>query len=107
MKGKSKRFTKIDGESVSLTELEFNISNIWKDSKHALLSILIDGKKEIILFTTKKDASLKDLQNKVQRQNLGNFFLPNKIVVVEKIPITGTGATDYINLHEMFKELNK
>lgn len=107
MKGKSKRFTKVDGESVSLTELEFNISNIWKDSKHALLSILVDGKKEIVMFTTKKDALLKDLQDEVQKQNLENFVLPNKIVVVEKIPIMGTGATDYAKLHEIFKDLNK
>lgn len=107
MKGKSKRFTKVDGESISLTELELNISNIWKDSKHALLPILINGKKEIVMFTTKKDASLQDLQKCAQEQKLEDFVLPDKIIVIEKMPITGTGATDYTNLNEMFKELSK
>ena len=105
IKGKSKRFTKVDGESVSLTELEFNISNIWKDSKHTLLSILVDGKKEIVLFTTNQSATLQQLEKKVQEQKIENFVLPNRIIIVERIPIIGTGATDYVKLHEKFKEL--
>ncbi len=105
IKGKSQRFTKVDGESVSLTELEFNISNIWKHSKHALLSLLVDGKKEIVLFTTNQSATLQQLEKKVQEQKIENFVLPNRIIIVERIPIIGTGATDYVKLHEKFKEL--
>jgi acyl-[acyl-carrier-protein]-phospholipid O-acyltransferase/long-chain-fatty-acid--[acyl-carrier-protein] ligase len=107
MKGKSKRFTKVDGESISLTELEFNISNIWKEHKSAVLAVQNNRKKEIVVFTTKQDADLGDLQKFAQEQKIENFVLPDKIVVVEKIPIIGTGATDYTKLHEIFKELNK
>jgi acyl-[acyl-carrier-protein]-phospholipid O-acyltransferase/long-chain-fatty-acid--[acyl-carrier-protein] ligase len=107
MKGKSKRFTKVDGESISLTELEFNISNIWKESKNAVLTVQNNRKKEIVLFTTNQSATLEQLQKEAQEQKIENFVLPNKIIVVEKIPIIGTGATDYTKLHEMFKELNK
>ena len=105
IRGKSRRFTKVDGESVSLTELEFNISNIWKHSKHALLSMLVNGKKEIVLFTTNQSATLQQLENKVQKQKIENFILPNRIIIVDRIPIIGTGATDYAKLYEMFKEL--
>jgi acyl-[acyl-carrier-protein]-phospholipid O-acyltransferase/long-chain-fatty-acid--[acyl-carrier-protein] ligase len=107
MKGKSKRFTKVDGETISLTELEFNISNIWKESKNAVLSVQNNRKKEIVLFTTNQSATLEQLEKEVQDQKIDNFVLPNKIIVVEKIPIIGTGATDYTKLTEMFKELNK
>ena len=107
MKGKSKRFTKVDGESISLTELEFSISNIWKESKNAVLTVQNNRKKEIVLFTTNQTATLEQLEKEAQEQKIENFVLPNKIIIVEKIPIIGTGATDYTKLNEMFKELNK
>ena len=70
-----------------------------------MLSILIDGKKEIVLFTTNQSATLQQLEKKVQEQKIENFVLPNRIIIVERIPIIGTGATDYVKLHEKFKEL--
>lgn len=107
MKGKAKRFTKVNGENVSLTELEFVISNIWKDYKHAVFTVQNNRKKEIVLVTTKQDAAVQKLKEAAQKQNVGNFVLPDKIVVMEKIPITGTGAADYAKLHDVIKELNK
>ncbi|MBQ3834073.1 MAG: MFS transporter [Elusimicrobia bacterium] len=107
MKGKSKRFTKINGETISLTELEFKISNIWQDTKHALITTVKNNKKEIILFTTKQDADLGELNSAAQNQNIEDFVLPDKVFVMEKLPITGTGAPDYVKLHDILKELNK
>ncbi|WP_413853511.1 MFS transporter [Candidatus Ruminimicrobium bovinum] len=106
MKGKSKRFVKVDGEPVSLTELEVMISNIWKDSKHAMIRILRNRKKEIILFTTYKDATKQDLEKIAGEQQMENFVIPDEIVITENIPITGTGTVDYLKLQEMFKETN-
>lgn len=104
MKGKSKRFTKVNGETISLTELEFKISNIWQDAKHALITTVKNNKKEIVLFTTKQDADLGELNNMVQKQKEENFVLPDKVFIMEKLPLTGTGAVDYIKLHEIFKD---
>lgn len=103
MKGKSKRFTKVNGEIVSLTELEFKISNIWQDTKHALIAVIKNNKKEIVLFTTKQDADLGELNDAAQKQNTEDFILPDKIFVIEKIPLTGTGSPDYEKLHEFLK----
>ena len=60
-----------------------------------------------MLFTTNQTATLEQLEKEAQEQKIENFVLPNKIIIVEKIPILGTGATDYTKLNEMFKELNK
>jgi len=106
MKGKSKRFVKFDGEPVSLTELELEIANVWKDSKHALIRVLRNRKKEIILFTTYKNATKQDLEKIVNEQQIENFIVPDEIVVMENIPITGTGTIDYLKLQEIFKETN-
>lgn len=107
IKGKSKRFVKIDGEAISLTELEVRISNIWKDSKHALIRTQHNRKKEIILFTTYKNAKKEDLMQVVNEAKTEDFIVPDEIIVVENIPITGTGTVDYLKLQDMFKDLNK
>ena len=71
------------------------------------MTVQNNRKKEIVLFTTNQTATLEQLEKEAQEQQIENFVLPNKIIIVEKIPIMGTGATDYTKLNEMFKELNK
>ena len=107
MKGKSKRFIKVEGEAVSLTELEVKISEIWKDSKHALIKTQHNRKKEIILFTTYKGATKEELIKFVNENKVEDFIVPDEIIVMENIPITGTGTVDYLKLQETFKGLNK
>ncbi len=105
MKGKSKRFTKINGEPVSLTELEFKISNIWQDFKHALITTVRNNKKEIILFTTKQDADLGELKDIALERNVEDFVIPDKVFIIEKLPLTGTGSPDYTKLQEFLKDI--
>ena len=59
------------------------------------------------MFTTKQDADLGELNSAAQNQNIEDFVLPDKVFVMEKLPITGTGAPDYVKLHDILKELNK
>ncbi|MDD3922938.1 MAG: MFS transporter [Endomicrobiaceae bacterium] len=96
VEGKIKRFAKIDGESVSLSAIEVAVSNIWQKDKHAVINI--NRKNLLILFTTNQSATIDELEKISKEQEINGFIIPSKIIVLEEIPITGTGATDYLKL---------
>ncbi|MFA6614395.1 MAG: AMP-binding protein, partial [Endomicrobiia bacterium] len=101
VEGKIKRFAKIDGESVSLSAIEVAVSNIWQKDKHAVINI--NRKNLLILFTTNQSATIDELEKISKEQEINGFIIPSKIIVLEEIPITGTGATDYLKLTEIAK----
>ena len=99
MKGRAKRFAKIAGEMVSLTAVEFAMTEIWPDIKHAVIS-KPDAKRgeQLIAYTQKQDADLKALQQALKEKGFSELWIPKTLRVVEEIPLGGTGKTDYIKL---------
>ena len=66
--------------------MEVKISEIWKDSKHALIKTQHNRKKEIILFTTYKGATKEELIKFVNENKVEDFIVPDEIIVMENIP---------------------
>lgn len=102
IKGRVKRFAKIAGEMVSLETVEKIAITAAPEHQHAA-STQDDAQRgeNIILFTT--DAALKREDLKLVAKNIGSpeLAVARKIVVVEEIPLLGTGKTDYVTLKKM------
>ncbi|MCW8929544.1 MAG: AMP-binding protein [Gammaproteobacteria bacterium] len=96
IKGRVKRFAKIGGEMVSLSMVEDMASQCWPDEMHAVVSVPDSSKGEqLILVTTRQAAQRKELSAHAKENNLGEINVPKKIVIVENLPLLGTGKIDY------------
>ncbi len=102
IKGRLKRFAKIGGESVSLAVVESCASALWPDFGHAAITVP-DGRKgeQIVLVTTNKDANRHDIVGWAHNHGVSELAIPRRIVVVDEIPVLGTGKTDYVSVQKM------
>ncbi|NVK41230.1 MAG: acyl-[ACP]--phospholipid O-acyltransferase [Oceanospirillaceae bacterium] len=103
--GRAKRFAKVAGEMVSLTQVEAMISKLWPDDASAVVSIP-DPKKgeQLVLFTTRADAERQAISAHIKGQGGAELMVPRDIRVVDKLPVLGTGKTDYVSLGKMALE---
>jgi acyl-[acyl-carrier-protein]-phospholipid O-acyltransferase/long-chain-fatty-acid--[acyl-carrier-protein] ligase len=100
--GRAKRFAKIGGEMVSLTAVEELASLTWPNINHAAMAVPDERKGEkIVLITEHKEAERKHLQLIAKDKQMSELIIPKKVIVTDKIPVLGTGKTDYINLNEI------
>jgi acyl-[acyl-carrier-protein]-phospholipid O-acyltransferase / long-chain-fatty-acid--[acyl-carrier-protein] ligase len=102
IKGRLKRFAKIGGETVSLAVVESIASALWPDHSHAALA-LPDGRKGelIVLVTTNRDANRHDLVGWAHNHGVADIAVPRRMIMVDGIPVLGTGKTDYVQVEKM------
>ncbi|WP_078554072.1 AMP-binding protein [Bacillus alkalicellulosilyticus] len=101
-----KRFAKIGGEMISLQAVEQIAMDTYDDIGFAAVSIPDKRKGEkIILFTSIKEADLKEIKRFVKEKKHSAIFLPSDLHYVEEIPLLGSGKTDYVSLERMAREL--
>jgi acyl-[acyl-carrier-protein]-phospholipid O-acyltransferase/long-chain-fatty-acid--[acyl-carrier-protein] ligase len=94
--GRVKRFAKIGGEMVSLTAAEQIASQVWPDSRHAVIAVKDNKKGErLILITDRFDAATGPLIDHAQRTGVSELAVPRKILRIPELPTLGTGKTDY------------
>ena len=98
IKGRAKRFAKIAGEMVSLSAVEAHASEVWPGLAHAVVSIPDPRKGEqLVLITERQDAGRKDLLDHGKAKGLSEIMIPRTILSVDKVPVLGTGKTDYVS----------
>lgn len=103
--GRVKRFAKVGGEMVSLNAVETYAANVWPDNLHAAVALPDSRKGErIILFTDKQDATAEALQAWCKENGASELAVPKKIVVVDEIPVLGSGKTDYVVMQRIAAE---
>ncbi|HEX2593662.1 MAG TPA: AMP-binding protein, partial [Rhizomicrobium sp.] len=104
IKGRLKRFAKIGGESVSLAVVESIASALWPEQSHAAVTVP-DGRKgeQIVLVTTNPAANRHDLVGWAHNHGVSELAIPRRIIVVEDIPVLGTGKTDYVSVEKTVK----
>jgi acyl-[acyl-carrier-protein]-phospholipid O-acyltransferase/long-chain-fatty-acid--[acyl-carrier-protein] ligase len=102
IKGRAKRFAKIAGEMVSLTATEVNIAKIDPKSAHAIVAIP-DPKKgeQLILMTTSQTLKRADISAYFKENQITELSVPKEIIVVENLPLLGTGKIDYVKVKEL------
>ncbi|HJO95939.1 MAG TPA: acyl-[ACP]--phospholipid O-acyltransferase [Victivallales bacterium] len=105
--GRAKRFAKIAGEMVSLSQVELEINKISPEKLHAVVAVPDDRKGEQLVLVSEDNNIDKNLVlTHYKEQGLSELAVPKSIIHTDKIPILGTGKVDYaqiikkVNNHE-------
>ncbi len=105
IRGRVKRFAKLGGEMVSLAVVENCATALWPDDMHAAAALPDKRKGEqIILLTTYKKADRADFVSFAKNHGVTELAIPKKIIVVDEIPVLGTGKTNYGMVQRMTEE---
>lgn len=105
IQGRAKRFAKIAGEMVSLSVGEAMAHSVWPQFEHGVVSIPDDRKGEqIILVTTNPGARREELSSYATQAGISPLAVPVAIISVDKLPLLGTGKTDYVMISEIAKK---
>lgn len=106
IKGRAKRFAKIAGEMVSLSAVEAMAAALWPQAMSVAVSIPDPRKGErIVLLTTQKDADRSAMQRQAKATGASELAVPAVIQVVDKVPLLGSGKTDYVTATALAREL--
>lgn len=96
IKGRAKRFAKIGGEMVSLTAVETYINEASPDGHHVVVSVPDDRKGErLVLVTDDNSLSRNTITIAAKEHKVADIMIPKTIILVEAIPVLGTGKTNY------------
>jgi acyl-[acyl-carrier-protein]-phospholipid O-acyltransferase/long-chain-fatty-acid--[acyl-carrier-protein] ligase len=97
IRGRLKRFAKIGGEAVSLAIPENCAAALWPGHTHAAV-IVADPRKgeQIVLVTDAAEASRPSLLAWAQHHGVSELAVPRRVLIVDSIPVLGTGKTDYV-----------
>ena len=104
--GRLKRFLKIGGEMVSLPALEEPLARLYpptEDSPQVAVEGVDLPERWIVLFTT-REISLKEANDILAEAGFRGVMRLDAVQRVEKIPVLGTGKTDYKVLRKMLAE---
>lgn len=106
IKGRAKRFAKIGGEMVSLAAVEALASAFWPEAKLAVVTAPDPRKGEkLILLTEHANANRSDFIPFAKGMGATELMLPAQVVVVDEIPLLGSGKIDYPAVNRMAAEM--
>jgi acyl-[acyl-carrier-protein]-phospholipid O-acyltransferase/long-chain-fatty-acid--[acyl-carrier-protein] ligase len=105
IKGRAKRFAKVGGEMVSLAAVEMLAAELWPDALSAVASLpdLRKGER-LILFTQQQTAARSEFLAFARSKGASELMIPAEIVVMEKLPLLGSGKVDNVSLSNIARE---
>lgn len=96
IKGRAKRFAKIGGEMVSLTAVESYINEASPEAHHVVVAVPDERKGEqLVLVTNDSTLSRRTVLDAAKATQVTELMIPKTVILVEAIPVLGTGKTDY------------
>lgn len=99
--GRLKRFAKVAGEMISLEVVERLANQASDRGVHAATSQPDASRGEnILLYTTDKALTREQLQAAAKASGSPEIAVPRKIIVVDELPVLGSGKTDYVTLKQ-------
>lgn len=106
IQGRAKRFAKIGGEMVSLAAVEAYLAKLWPENHHAVVNLPDEKKGEqLILITDRKGAKRDDIVRYTRENGIGELSVPRTVHFMEKLPVLGTGKTDYQEVKRLAETL--
>ncbi|TBL78647.1 AMP-binding protein [Paenibacillus thalictri] len=105
IKSRLKRFAKIGGEMVSLNLVEEVSTLCFKDAAVAAVNIPDPRKGEqVVLFYTGPVCQLAALKEYLKAGGYPPLLAPSRMVQTERLPLLGSGKTDYVSLKKIAQE---
>jgi acyl-[acyl-carrier-protein]-phospholipid O-acyltransferase/long-chain-fatty-acid--[acyl-carrier-protein] ligase len=105
IKGRAKRFAKIGGEMISLAAVEALAGDLWPNALSAVVAVPDARKGErLILVTQQKDATRSQFQAYAREHGASELMLPSEILVLEKMPMLGSGKVDLLTLAKLMAD---
>jgi len=105
IKGRAKRFAKVGGEMISLAAVEMLAADLWPDNVSAVASVPDARKGErLILVTDKHGATRAEFQAYARSRHASELMLPSEVVVLDKLPLLGSGKVDHLALQKFVLE---
>jgi len=105
--GRFKRFVKVGGEMVSLVKVENVLEKYLPEGVSCCVVEIPDEKKGAkILAAVTKDVHRVTILKQMSK-DLSNLELPRDFVVIEDLPMMGTGKINFRAVGEMVKEMMK
>ncbi len=102
---RAKRFAKIAGEMVSLAAVEGFVAVAWPDNAHAVVAVPDPRKGEALVVVTDAPAMTKQSLLPTARQlGFRETAVPDRILVVDQLPLLGNGKTDYVSLEKLARD---
>ena len=105
--GRLKRFIKLGGEMVSLPAVEATLQPHFpaaEDDKGPVMAVEAMGHAdapEIVLFTT-REVDREAVNRWLREAGLSPLYHVRRVILVDTIPVLGTGKTDYRSLKERY-----
>jgi acyl-[acyl-carrier-protein]-phospholipid O-acyltransferase/long-chain-fatty-acid--[acyl-carrier-protein] ligase len=103
--GRAKRFAKVAGEMISLASVETKLQAAFPEASHAVVAIP-DPKKgeQLVLVTTDSEMDRKRLAEGMKMQGATELLVPRNIIVLNELPVLGSGKADYVRLNQIARE---
>jgi acyl-[acyl-carrier-protein]-phospholipid O-acyltransferase/long-chain-fatty-acid--[acyl-carrier-protein] ligase len=103
------RFAKIGGEMISLGEVEQKVRQALNAPEAALVAInLPDAKKgEKIVLLVEGEHDEKQLRQQLLDASMPALLLPTSIYSIEKVPVLGSGKTDFATSRQLAVSLDR
>jgi acyl-[acyl-carrier-protein]-phospholipid O-acyltransferase/long-chain-fatty-acid--[acyl-carrier-protein] ligase len=105
IRGRAKRFAKVAGEMVSLAAVEALAAELWPNAPSAVVALpdLRKGER-LVLLTTQPGAMREPLMRHAKAKGASELMVPADVVIVDKIPMLGSGKPDYVAATDLAKE---
>ena len=106
--GRLKRFVKLGGEMISLPAIEEALAKVYtqptdEETVIAVEATPVDLNPELVLFTI-RDLDREEVNNRIKEAGLSSLHNIRCLRKLERIPILGTGKTDYQALKGILRE---
>jgi len=107
--GRLRRFLKAGGEMISLPALEEPFSERFPATKDgpkvAVEGLEYEGKRKILLFST-EEITLGEANSILAERGMKGIMRIDRVMRLERIPVLGTGKTDYKVLKKLIEDLH-
>lgn len=100
------RFAKIGGEMISLGAVEEALGNVFGETAQFSATTVSDDKKgESVVLLVKSDLALEEVKAQIKASGLPPIMQPSEVLLVEEIPLLGSGKIDFKGAKTLAKRL--